>query len=224
MPAHKIIIAQNTIDIEAIINRCDEWKREGENIRKLLGLENKVVIIYVGGISKIKRVDILIKAIEIMLNKRADLACLIIGKGESLDELKNRCVERKISQIYFMGEIIEGVEAYIASGDVFVLPGTGGLALNQAMALQKPIIATIADGTQLDLIVPGENGEIVEVDSVDSLITGLEKVLQNKENLHQMGLRSQEILLDRASLRNMVERFTEMFDRMNMKNGNSENE
>ncbi len=52
--------------------------------------------------------------------------------------------------------------------DLFVLPGTGGLALQQALGFALPAIAAEGDGTQADLVRP-ENGWLVQPGSLESL-------------------------------------------------------
>ena len=108
-----------------------------------------------------------------------------------------------------MGEIIEGVDAYFALGDVFVMPGIGGLALNQAMALGKPVVATVSDGTHEDLVVSGENGFIAREGDPAHLAECIARVLADPETTRLMGERSLAILLARATLQNMVDRFSE---------------
>ena len=208
MSQEKLYIAQNTIDVEGIISQQNKWFLQGEEIRKKYKLQNKKLLIYVGGISKLKRVGVLLEAVEIIVKTNKDFSCLIVGDGPMKDELITWCNQRKLDQVIFTGEIINGVESYIAAADCFVLPGIGGLAINQAMALKKPIITSIADGTQEDLVIPGGNGYIIDVDSTESLVGSILKVFDDKRQSLSMGNKSQEIILAKASLKNMVTQFS----------------
>jgi glycosyltransferase involved in cell wall biosynthesis len=58
------------------------------------------------------------------------------------------------------------------SADLFVLPGTGGLAIQQAMSFGLPVIAAEADGTQADLVRPG-NGWQIPPNDVSALQSAL---------------------------------------------------
>ena len=49
------------------------------------------------------------------------------------------------------------LQPYFAAADLFVLPGTGGLAVQEAMAAGLPVIVAEGDGTQDDLVRP-DNG------------------------------------------------------------------
>ncbi len=50
--------------------------------------------------------------------------------------------------------------AAFARADLFVLPGTGGLAVQQAMSFGLPVIVAEGDGTQDDLVRPGNGWHI----------------------------------------------------------------
>jgi glycosyltransferase involved in cell wall biosynthesis len=204
----RIVIAQNTVDVEALTNNQQRWKELGEKIRKKYCASSNKLIIYVGQLSVIKRVDVLLSAFFSLRTKRNDLTLCIVGDGEQSDELKQFVQTNQIPDVHFIGEVVEGVEAYFSAGDLFVLPGTGGLALNQAMALGLPVIATIADGTESDLIVPGENGYIVPVDNVNDLADAIEKILGSSQLHEKMAANSKRIILEKATLFNMVEKYS----------------
>ena len=59
------------------------------------------------------------------------------------------------------------LEPYFAAADLFVLPGTGGLAVQQAMAHALPVLVGEADGTQSNLVRPA-NGWILTHPTVDA--------------------------------------------------------
>jgi glycosyltransferase involved in cell wall biosynthesis len=206
--ASKILIAQNTIDVETLIAERFLWRRRGKEIRQKFvpGADN--LIVYIGHMAPIKRVDVLLKAFHLLRKKKDKLALLIVGKGEQMPDLKQYVDQQNVPDVYFAGEIVDGVEAYFAAGDVFVMPGTGGLALNQAMALGLPVLATVADGTQYDLIVQGENGYIVPVDDVKALADAIEDILESPALRNNMGQRSLEIIKERAMLQNMVDQYS----------------
>jgi glycosyltransferase involved in cell wall biosynthesis len=201
----RVVIAQNTIDVEAIAARSAEWQVRGAALRDRLGYAGRRVITYVGGISPLKRVPVLIAAYRQLRSRIPDLALLVVGDGPQSAQTRQLCGD--LPDVHFAGAVVEGVEAYIAAGDVFALPGTGGLALNQAMALGKPVVATVADGTQIDLIDQGRNGYIAAVDDPDDLAAALGKVLDCNQS-GQMGRASLDIVLERASLAGMVASFS----------------
>jgi glycosyltransferase involved in cell wall biosynthesis len=205
--AAHITIAQNTIDIESICQARLTWLQMGQQLRERLGWKNRRIVAYVGGLGTLKRVGVLIEAYERIRLQLPDAALLIVGDGPELEQLQQDVLRRKLPDVHFAGRVVEGVEAYFAACDVFVMPGIGGLALNQAMALGKPVITTVADGTQIDLIEPGQNGWIAALGDVGDLTHCVLDVLMDSERASQMGRASLEIIQQRASLANMVQRY-----------------
>lgn len=204
----KIQIAQNTIDVETIIKEQLVWKQRGNEIRQRLKIIDHDLLVYTGHLAPIKRVDVLLKAYHLLRLRRENLGLLIVGNDQAVGGLKQYIEVNHVPDVFFIGEVIEGVEAYFAAGDIFVMPGTGGLALNQAMAFGLPVIATVADGTQFDLIDPGMNGFIVPVDDVDALARSIDEILLSRDRRESMGKKSLEIIQERATLRNMVDQYS----------------
>ncbi|HEY6072779.1 MAG TPA: glycosyltransferase, partial [Anaerolineales bacterium] len=81
------------------------------------------------------------------------------------------------SAIYPAAEFIgarhdEELRPYFSAADLFVLPGTGGLAVQEAMSNALPVIVAQGDGTQDDLVRAG-NGWQVPPDDFDALLAAL---------------------------------------------------
>ncbi|MEW6400374.1 MAG: glycosyltransferase family 4 protein [Chloroflexota bacterium] len=207
LSTRKIVIAQNTINVEQLIQDYDYWVGMGQEIRQRFASTVKKVIVYVGHLSPIKRVEALLKSFAAIRRRRSDVALLIVGNGSQAAELIRFVEVSETPDVHFAGEVVDGVEAYFAASDLFVLPGTGGLAINQAMALGLPVVTTIADGTEKDLVIPGENGDLVPVDDVEALSKAIEGILTSP-SLEQMKRNAQRIIQERATLHNMVEQFT----------------
>jgi glycosyltransferase involved in cell wall biosynthesis len=82
-------------------------------------------------------------------------------------------------------------------GDIFVLPSQGpeetwGLALNEAMASGRAVIASSKAGGACDLIQSGENGWIFESGNRNALEDILRRaVARGRPGLHAMGRAAQ---------------------------------
>jgi glycosyltransferase involved in cell wall biosynthesis len=104
------------------------------------------------------------------------------------------------------------LEAYFTTADLFVLPGTGGLAVQQAMAHALPVIVAEGDGTQEDMIRMGKeasNGWLVPADDRVALVEALQAALSDPLRLRQMGAESYRIVVEDVNLEQMVEVFVE---------------
>lgn len=89
------------------------------------------------------------------------------------------------------------VRPAIAESSVYVLPsyreGTPRTVL-EAMAMGRAIITTDAPGCR-ETVIQGENGFLVEVKSVTSLVDAMQEFINKPELIEQMGQRSREIAL-----------------------------
>lgn len=106
---------------------------------------------------------------------------------------------------------LSDVRPAIAESSVYVLPsyreGTPRTVL-EAMAMGRAIITTDAPGCR-ETVIPGENGFLVEVKSVSSLVNAMQELINNPALIEQMGQRSREIALHKYDVhqvsRNMIQ-------------------
>jgi glycosyltransferase involved in cell wall biosynthesis len=94
------------------------------------------------------------------------------------------------------------------AADLFVLPGTGGLAVQEAMSYGLPVIMGQGDGTNDQLVRPG-NGWQIPPDELFALVGSLQTALSDVARLRQMGAESYRIVRDEINLERMVGVFVE---------------
>ena len=90
--------------------------------------------------------------------------------------------------------------------DLFVLPGTGGLAIQEAMSYGLPVIVAKGDGTQDDL-VREQNGWQIPPDDFDALVATMKDALSDVARLRGMGAESYRIVKEEINIEKMVEAF-----------------
>ena len=95
---------------------------------------------------------------------------------------------------------------FFQQADLFVLPGTGGLAVQQAMSFGLPVIVAEGDGTQSQLVRP-ENGWLVTPGSLSDLTRTLTTALSDPVGLRKKGIESYRIVRDEINIEKMVEVF-----------------
>ena len=116
----------------------------------------QAVILFVGRLQARKRVDQLIRACAQMPGDRQPFLD-IVGDGPMRRDLE-KLADEIYPKIKFHGaQHGHELELLFHNADLFVLPGTGGLAVQQAMSYGLPVVVGVADGTQSDL-VREENG------------------------------------------------------------------
>lgn len=202
----KVFVANNTIDTQEIIDSLEETYAEVPELKKKLGLTGQIVL-YVGVVERRKKLENLITAFQ-QLQMVDPITLVIVGDGPHLSEVRAWTTSSGLNtNVRFLGRIIDGIGKYFAIADVFVLPSEGGLALNQAMAYGKPVIATSADGTEIDLITNGWNGFIAEEDNIPELAEKIALILRDQDMRLNMGLNSSSRITDKYTLTHMVTSF-----------------
>lgn len=104
--------------------------------------------------------------------------------------------------IIYWGKL-DDVRPVIAQSSVYVLPsyreGTPRTVL-EAMSMGRAIITTDAPGCR-ETVVHGENGFLVEVKSVESLVDAMKQLIDKPKLIEKMGKRSREIVLNKYDVR-----------------------
>lgn len=163
------------------------------------------VVLYVGRLQPRKRVDLLIRACA-RLPESIRPRLVVVGDGPERTALE--ALAREVfPETEFPGERRGADLASIwAEADLFVLPGTGGLAVQEAMAAGLPVAVAEADGTQADL-VREENGWRLRPGDEDHLVTILQEALDDPVRLRRMGRAGYRIVDQEINLETMVDGF-----------------
>jgi glycosyltransferase involved in cell wall biosynthesis len=194
-PRSKIFIAPNSAAFKPLsppVDKPEKW----------IG---KPHILFVGRLQVRKRLDLLFKACA-LLPKEIQPEITIVGDGPDREQFE------KAAQAVYPGVIFTGtktgqeLEPYYQNTNLFVLPGTGGLAVQQAMSFGLPVIVAAGDGTQSQLVRP-ENGWIVSPDNLEDLTKTLQTALSDPQVLRRKGLESYRIVRDEINIEKMVEVF-----------------
>ena len=174
---------------------------------RLPAFDGQPVVLFVGRLQARKRVDNLLHACA-TLPDELQPRLVIVGDGPARDELL-ALAEKVYPAAQFPGaQRSAALEAYFAAADLFVLPGTGGLAVQQAMSFGLPVIVAEGDGTQDDLVRPA-NGWRVRPGNLDDLTDTLRLALSDPARLRCMGAESYRIVADEANLETMVKVFVQ---------------
>ena len=162
-----------------------------------------LTILFVGRLQARKRIDALLRACaELPDTPRLG----IVGDGPERENL-----EALAKQIYSSAEFIGAkhgneLKPYFTEADLFVLPGTGGLAVQEAMSHGLPVIVAKGDGTQDDL-VRAENGWQIPPGDYEALVSTMKDALSDIPRLRKMGEESYRIVSQEINLEKMVEGF-----------------
>jgi glycosyltransferase involved in cell wall biosynthesis len=159
-------------------------------------------VLFVGRLQSRKRVDLLLEACA-GLPKELQPHVIIVGDGPARQELEALAVNIYPDSEFPGAKHDIELEPYFSRADLFILPGTGGLAIQQAMAHGLPVVVAKGDGTQDDL-VRGENGWQVPPDDLKALTAILCQALSDPTELRKMGEASFRIVAEEINVEAMV--------------------
>ena len=176
---------------------------------------NQAQVLFVGRLQSRKKVDVLIQACALLPDEMQP-QLHIVGDGPARSELVE-LTEKIYPKVKFYGAMHgEELAALFKKADLFVLPGTGGLAVQEAMSYALPVIVGEADGTQSDL-VRASNGWVLNSSDPQELAGILSKALGDISKLRKMGAASYAIVRDDINLENMVAAFQEAIEMLREK-------
>ncbi len=158
--------------------------------------ESSPVVLFSGKLEAKKAPDLLIEAFARLNHPTAHL---VFGGAGPLESSLKKDAQRRIHFLGFQNQSLMPV--FYRLGDILVLPSRGpgetwGLALNEAMACGRAVIASDKVGGAHDLIHPGRNGYIFPSENLAVLTAVLQQMLTNREGLKDMGSQSLEIIQD----------------------------
>lgn len=191
IPLERIFVAHN-----AVVSRKSAS-------RERLQREEVPVVLFVGRLQARKRVDALIEACAAVdLEKQL----WVVGDGPERGNLEALAAERLPDARFFGAMQGPELDRLFRTADLFVLPGTGGLAVQEAMGAGLPVIAAEGDGTQQDLVTM-ENGWLLPPGDAAALKEALADALSDRGRLLLMGERSRERVRQSVNIESMAEVF-----------------
>ena len=169
-------------------------------------------ILFVGRLQARKRLDLLLQACA-ALPEKLQPHLVIVGDGPERESL-----EALARTVYPLAEFLGAIHGAdlvpcFSSADLFVLPGTGGLAVQEAMSYGLPVIMGQGDGTN-DQLVRSGNGWQIPPDNLSTLTETLRIALSDVGRLRAMGDESYRIVSEEINLEKMVDVFVEALNRL----------
>ena len=204
-----IFVRYNTVDTDALFDA----RKQIENKDRMLSGNPR--IIHVGRLVKWKRVDLLISAFCKVRERIPDCELVIVGNGPEKEALMHQAVDTGLSNnIVFTGGIYDPLVLgqYMYESSVYVLAGMGGLSINDAMGYSLPIICSVCDGTEKDLVTDGINGYFFKEGDADDLANTIISVISNPAKAKQMGEESYRVIREKINLETVSQRYLDSFN------------
>jgi len=171
-------------------------------------------MIHVGRLVKWKKVQLLIEALPAILNEIPYAELIIVGTGPEEKSLRDLATQLNLDKhIMFIGGVYEPIMLgkYLKASSLYVLAGTGGLSINDAMCFGKPVICSECDGTEKKLVRNGYNGYIFETDNRADLTKKIITILSNPALVNNMSHNSLEIIQNEVNEKIVIDGYMRAF-------------
>lgn len=184
-------------------------REKDRTLLKRYGLEDSIIVLFVGNLQPFKGLDILINAIAQIQDER--IVLLVVGSGYGEREYRKQTEEQKLAErVIFAGPKSpdEDLPAYYNLCDFLVLPSTHSeaypLVVLEAMASGKPVIVSSLPGPS-QLVRKDTDGLVVSAGAVKELKNTIEFLASHSDLRMTMGKRAREKMKERFSWRDRGE-------------------
>jgi len=196
----------------------DEYARalSREEAKSRLGAPlDRPLIGMVGRLSREKRCDLVIRALELLGRDGVDAELWIAGDGDERAALERLVARLGLGdRVRFLGYVADPSQLYQALDLLVMSSVREGLpnSLLEAMAFEVPVVATDVAGIP-GLIVDGESGLLVEAASAAALRRGVGRLLENPELGARLGRAGRRTIVESFSFAERMSRMRQIYDR-----------
>lgn len=189
--------------------------KEETKILERLGIADKSYIIFLGRINEKKGLEYLLRACVRLVEARKDIMLIIAGSGtEGYVEKVKKLVEELglTNSVKFVGLVSENEKLeLLKSARLFALTSINDIhprAVQDALAMGLPVLITkVCDYPEVDEYKAGITVEL----SVDSIYSGLEKMLGNEENLAEFSKNARRMIEERFAMIDQVKKYEKLY-------------
>lgn len=188
-----------------VVNPGVEINQESEignrELRKKYNLENKIVLLSVGRLVKRKGFDMVIEALPQILKQISNIAYVIAGSGEEINNFKFKIENLKLNDKIILITDADDREknAWYNACDIFIMPAREidgdfegfGIVYLEANLAGKPVIAGNSGGVR-DAVIDGLNGLMVDPESVQDISQAIIKLAKDENLRKKLGKQGRE--------------------------------
>jgi glycosyltransferase involved in cell wall biosynthesis len=166
-----------TNEFEVVSGGIDSKKFE------LPAVEKEYDFILVGRLAPIKRIDIYLRAIQLVASKSPKLRAAIVGDGELRVDLQRLASQLKLSDQVHLAGHQQDVADWLNRSRVFCLTSDSeGLALSVMEAMMAGVPCVVSDVGDLgDVVVDGENGFLVDSRDPADFASAMSKLIEDHD-------------------------------------------
>jgi glycosyltransferase involved in cell wall biosynthesis len=196
VPSERIVVLPNGVDV----HRFRPCGRDSD-LAARLGVKQKTVIGYAGGLVDYEGLDLLLEATAVLQKNRKDFHVLVVGDGPYEQTLKDMAIRLRIEDVVtFTGRVPHSeIDHYIALFDVTPFPRRplpvceliSPIKPFEAMAMGKAVVASSV-AALTEIVEDGRTGAVFEKGSADDLARVLGVLLDEPTRREELGHAARE--------------------------------
>jgi glycosyltransferase involved in cell wall biosynthesis len=217
VPEEKIKVNPNGVSIEDF-----HPLQGGAEVRRELGVEDKIVVGFTGTFGPWHGAPILAQAAA-KAAKNSNIHLILVGDGDERDKTERIVRESGVSATFAGRVARDQVPGYLDACDILVSPHVRGpdgsdffgspTKLFEYMAMARPVIASRL-GQPADIIKDGQTGLLVEPGSAQDLALAIEKLARDEALRARLGRGAREAVAAQYTWRHNAARVFQTIEEM----------
>lgn len=182
----KLHVIYNSLDYEKALFLRKELKNESIYLKYFKN--NEPVLLFIGRLTKVKKLDLLVAAHNILIKKRIITNVVLIGGGDLIVELKSKLAKiGQTERFWFLGELYDEskISSLLFNATICISPGNVGLTAIHSFSYGLPVITNDNYETQMpehEIIDEEKTGLFFQEDNPQSLAEKIEWWLKNQKD------------------------------------------
>ena len=152
-------------------------------------------LIYVGRLDSLKRVEVLLHTLHLLLPTHPHISLAIVGIGKETEKLRKLAHILKIEEnVHFFG-YQKRVEKFLQKSRIFLFPSVNEslpFAVVEALSCGVPVIAARVGDVE-DVVKNGENGLLLDEVSPEAFCKAIKTILDKEKLYNNLAKKAQEI-------------------------------
>jgi PEP-CTERM/exosortase A-associated glycosyltransferase len=223
IPKQKITVIPNAVDLE----RFQYVNHPNLKLQKQYNLEESVVVGFIGSFYAYEGLDLLLRAIPLVLKRFQNIKVLLVGGGPQENALKTLAKDLNISErVIFTGRVShDQVQEYYSLIELFIYPRIS-IRLTELVTPLKPLeamargrIVLASDiGGHRELIEENRTGMLFKADSSEALSQAIIDLLENRNRWMEIRKAAREFIETKRNWEVSVLPYKNIYEKLVAKN------
>lgn len=195
------------------------------NLKQKLGINKKYIIGYIGSVRRIEGIEVLIKAIKILIRKNISVHLLIVGKYNLPYYKELKTISKKLGiekDISFIGSVPHSeIRDFYSFIDIIVIPRIN-IRVNRLVTPLKPLEAMAMGKVVLtsdlpalrELVKPKISGDLFESGNYEDLANKLIYYISNPEARSNLGKKARNFVENNFAWSKIIKNYLSIYNQL----------